>query len=639
MKSCRFVFVIALLFATFAQTFAQTSTTNATESKEEKDKARAELEKKAVALVDRTADDASLLKLPENRAFVDAHAADLIWKLDEKRARRLFRNAAEQLILAQAEFEKAEGEMPFMSMQMAQPRQQILQTVAKRDADLALELLLLTRPARLTAEIQKAAAAEAVAASQQPAPAQNESPAMSGWESKYLVQGELRLEQSFATRAAENNPQRAVKMIRESLAKNGVTGEVWNMLQKLHQKDEDAAKSLLGDVVAKLVESDLSRKENERQAAVQFLMRFTAAKPAEKSAEKKDAGTTDKKPPLKPDDAALRDVAGKVVDAFLQAKNFTSLFEINGLLPILEKLVPGRIAAIRQKQAALKKMLPAEQVQDMEMFSGLSNPNATPEEQIKSAAKVPPGMRRFVYQSAVTKMVQNGEAERARQLLNEAPAGTERDKALELIDSQVAQKAVKDGKFDDARKIIGKITNKNAQIEQLASMARAFHAKNTKEDKETAAKLMDEARRLIDDTPQSEEEINALLAVVAGYAVVEPTRAFALLEPLIDQANELMQAAALLSKYNKRDFRYRNGEMSYILGGGGMQGSVGRFRKELGLLAAADFERTRNLTDKFSRQDGQVLARLTLAQSILQEKNEVEVAGIGGGIVAFDFDF
>lgn len=637
MKSTRFVFIIALIFASLPQIFAQTSTTSATDSKEEKEKARAELEKKAVTLVDRTADDASLLKLPENRAFVDANAADLIWKLDEKRARRLFRNAAEQLILAQAEFEKAEGETPFVSMQMAQPRQQILQTVAKRDADLALELLLLTRPARLTAEIQKAAAAEAAAAAQQPAAAPSDGAAISGFESKYLVQAELRLEQSFATLAAENNPQRAVKLIRESLAKNGVTGEVWNLLQKLNQKDEDAAKSLLADVVAKLLESDLSKKENERQAAIQFLMRFAAARPADKpTTETKESG---KKPPLKPDESALRDVAGKVVDAFLQAKNFTSLFEINSLLPTLEKLVPGRIAAVRQKQAALKKTMPAEQTQFLDMFSGLNNPNAAPDEQIKNAAKAPTGMRRFAYQNAVTKMVQNGEAERARQLLNEAPAGTERDKALEMLDSQLAQKAVKDGKFDDARKIIGKITNKNAQIEQLVGMARAFHAKNTKEDRETAAKLMDEARRLMDDTPQSEEEINALLTVVAGYAIVEPARSFALLEPLVDQANELMQAAALLSKYNKRDHRFRSGEMSYILGGGQMQGSLWRFRRELGILAAADFERTRNLTDKFTRQDAQVLARLTLAQSILQEKTETEGAGIGvgGGSVIFDF--
>ena len=69
--------------------------------------------------------------------------------------------------------------------------------------------------------------------------------------------------------------------------------------------------------------------------------------------------------------------------------------------------------------------------------------------------------------------------------------------------------------------------------------------------------------------------------------------------------------------------------MSYVFGVGRAQSSLWRFRRELNLLAAADFERTRNLTDRFARQDMQILARLTLAQSILQERNEIEGAGMG----------
>lgn len=642
MKFSRLVFVIALILTLFPQAFSQTSATNAAESKEEKEKARLELVKKAVALVDRAADEAGLLKLPENRAHINANVADLLWKRDEKRARRLFRSAAEELILAQAEFEKIQSETPFMSMQMSQPRQQILQMVARRDAELALELLLLTRPAQLVADMQKAAAEAAAATGQQPAPARNEPAQMSGFESRFMVQNELRLEQSFTAMAAQNDPQRAVKLLRENLAKNGVTGEIWNSLQRLHLKDEEAAKSLLADAVAKLLESDLSKKENERQAAAQFLMRFSVVRPPSIVPPRpvtETTATTAKKTPFQPDDKMLRDVAGKIIDAFLQAKNFTSLNEINRLLPTLEKLVPERAAALRQKQASLKKTMTGEQTQQMETQNAINNPNAAPEERIKNAAKAMPGMRQMIYRGAVSQMVQNGETERARQLLAEAPAGAERDRALELLDSLVAQKAVKDGKFDEARKIIGKITNKSAQIEQLVLLARSFHAKNTKEDREAAAGLMDEAARLIYDVPQSEEETNALLSLVAGYAVVEPNRAFLLLDPLVEQANEVMQATAVLSKYNKRDIRFRSGEMSYVFGVGRAQSSLWRFRRELGLLAAADFERTRNLTDRFTRQDMQILARLTLAQSILQERNEIEGAGIGGSGAVVNFGY
>lgn len=635
MKFIRPVLAIALVLTLLPQTFAQTSVTNATESKEEKEKARAELMKKAAALVDRTADEATLLKLPENRAYVQAHAADLLWKRDEKRARRLFRSAAEELILAQAEFEKIQSETPYLSMQMSQPRYQILQLVSRRDPDLAYELLILTRPAQLVAEMQKAAAVEATGMAQQPASVQP-----SDFEGRFWVQSELRYEQIFLAASAANDPQRAAKLIRESLAKNGITGEVWNSLQRLHQKDEEAAKLLLAETVSKLLESDLSKRENERQAAAQFLMRFSAPQrtpqqlPQKNEAETKDSG---RKMPLQPDDKMLRDVAGKIIDFLLQAKNFTSLGEINRLLPTLEKLAPERVPLLKQKQAALKKTMTSEQSRQMEVSNVMSNPNATPEERLKNATKAMTGMRQFMYRDAVTKMVQNGEAERARQLLNEAPAGADRDKALELLDSLVAQKAVKDGKLDEARKVIDKITNKSSQMEQLVLLARSFHSKNTKEDREIAAGLMNEAARLIDDVPQSDEETNALLSLVAGYAVIEPNRAFILLDPLVEQANEVMQATAVLSKYNKRDYRFRSGEMSYVFGMGRAQNGIWRFRRELAMLAAADFERTRNLTDRLNRQDMQILARLTLAQSILEERNQVEGAGIGGSGVIMNF--
>ena len=67
------------------------------ESEEEKAKARKELERKALVLLDETLEGAQVLKLAENRAAVRVQAADLLWPRDEKRARALFRDAAADL--------------------------------------------------------------------------------------------------------------------------------------------------------------------------------------------------------------------------------------------------------------------------------------------------------------------------------------------------------------------------------------------------------------------------------------------------------------------------------------------------------------------------------------------------------------
>ena len=70
---------------------------------DEKEKAQKELEhrqelaRKTVALLDEIIAGAWGLKLPENRSFVQASAADLLWKHDEKRARTLFWDALSSL--------------------------------------------------------------------------------------------------------------------------------------------------------------------------------------------------------------------------------------------------------------------------------------------------------------------------------------------------------------------------------------------------------------------------------------------------------------------------------------------------------------------------------------------------------------
>src|SRR6266852_7019409 len=70
---------------------------------DEKDKAQKETEKrqalkrKTLGLLDEIVAGAWSLKLPENRSFVLAAAADSIWPHDEKRARNLFWDALNSL--------------------------------------------------------------------------------------------------------------------------------------------------------------------------------------------------------------------------------------------------------------------------------------------------------------------------------------------------------------------------------------------------------------------------------------------------------------------------------------------------------------------------------------------------------------
>lgn len=628
MNRFKFLAVSALVLiicgAALAQLPPTPATNSATASNDEKEKARLELEAKAFKLAESVASDAASLKLAENRAFVLAMCGDLLWKQDQKRARSMFRDAAAELVIANAEAEKGENDSPAAMFGFVQsPRRQILQTVARRDADLALELLVQTRSAKVAAEMAKAAAPQTPG---QKAEKDESVFAFGGRSAQFQAQEELRIEQSFAALAAEQDPKKAAKMFRDGLNK-GVSLEAFNLINKIYKKDAELANALLGEVAQKLSDSDFSKPmSQERTLAASFLRQYGLPQ----TAAVKDADA--KKEPLKLDQKTARDLAGKIADSLMKATTFTDLFQFSNALPVIEKILPERAAALQQKKTQLQKTAP-EGMRQLDSFAALGDDNAAPEKVIAASAQMPPGMRGMMYRRAIEKLVESNDYDRAKQILNTAPAGKERDEALAYVDGKLAEKLAKDGKFDEARKLIANIGTKSQQIEQLVKLALAFYARGDKDSRDAAAKLMDETRQMIDTTPQSEDEIGQLAQVVAGYAVIDPPRAFALLEPFVDQANELITAAAMLAKYQKGQTMYRDGEMVMASGLGQMRASM-RFVKELGLLAAADFDRTRNLADRFTRGDARLLIRLIVAQSVLNNNQNFNDAfgNFSGGI-------
>ncbi len=634
MKNLCFIYSLILLFLCVTAIPAQTTTESPTAAQDEKEKARLELEKKAFALAERVAADAATLKLPENRAFLIASAADLLWEQDAKRARSLFQSAATELVAANVEADKDDPNDPYAQESFYNsPRRTILQMAARHDPELALEMLIQTRSPKLAAEMQKTAAPAAAGQT-----AEKEAPKLFGNGLSNLqmqAQQELQLEQSLATQAAANDPKRAVKLFRESMAK-GVTYEVLNLVDKLHQKDAELANTLLAEVTGKLLESDFSKQTSrqERLLSGQLLRQF-----GQQSAAVKEADS--KKQPLKLDDKIQRDLANKIADNLVRptdsATSLSSYYELSSILPVLEKVIPERAAQLKQKQAEIKKSFSTEIKKsfsaEITLYSGyesLNDPNTPPEKLIADAAQIPVPIRSEAYRRAIDKMAAKGEIEPAKQLLKDAPVGKERDEALSYLDSKFVEKAVKDGKFDEARKIIATIGTKNAQIEQLVKLAVVFYDKGDKESRATALKIMDEARGMVDSTPQNEEEMQNLAQVIGGYAVIDSNQAFGLLAPFVDQTNELIQAAALIAKYQKQQFIFRDGEIMMTAGLEQVGGSL-HFIKQIGLLAAADFERTRDLADKFQRSDIRILLNLIIAQSILQKKTNGNSVGFTGG--------
>jgi hypothetical protein len=589
----------------------------------EKEKPASELEKNAIELLEQVIGETAALKLPENRALIYAMTGDALWARDEKRARGLFRAAGGEIFqVVNTKPEKPDSRSSEIDRpdvfnrrpaEILNLRQMVLRSLAERDAEMALEILQSTRAPEVAAEMQAYVAPVAAANSIQ----KQESPP--GAPRNFRVEQEIRLEQALIAKAAEQDPAKAAQKIRANLEK-GFSMEIIRALQRIYKKDAELASKLFDETIQKLLAADLSKSQANMNFAVSLLI-LNAFPPKENPNVKSQSSLT-------MDEKSARDVANKIADTFMKAANLSQLAALNNALPVLQKLVPERAAQLKQKQAALKKQAPPN-TRAFEPPASLNDPNAAPEKIIADATKAQPQMRGLLYRQAVTRGI-SGDAEKIRSLLQSQPESRERDDAIAALDSTLAMRQLHAGKADEARKIIDRMPFGAAKAEQLVQLAVASYRLNTKESRENALRLMGEAREMVKDFPEDKDETDGLLKVIAGFAVIEPERAFTMLAPVIEQANEVVNAQAVLARYNRQTQDFRDGEMVMSNNFGSLNAKVFRYGKELKLLAQNDFTRTRGLIDQFRRDDVRLFVRLFVAQSMLKDK-----IGLEGGMTIF----
>ena len=617
MRIPRFFYLVILLLSICISASAQTT---ATESNTEKEKAQKELEKRVLEMLDQAVSDAASLKLPQNRAIVYAIAGDLYWKFDEKRARELFRNSANDILVAnlEAEKDKKADDDPYAGVfEFDNVRNDILPLVAKHDADLALELLVQTRSTKI---------AEALAKATQPNAKQG-SGMLNFNPEQYRVRQEIALEQQFAVLAAEQNPDKAIKLIKDSLAK-GVSWNVMPLLQKINQKDEKKASALADDVIKKLVDTDLTKKNEDLGAAIQFLQYATNP----------NAPKTGKEKLFKFTDAQLKDLAEKLVNTFLQSSNSLEMtMGMSRAMASLEKIVPTKVSLLKQKQAEALKNLPPE-VKRFQQQEKLWNPNSTPEEILAELPKLNEYERTSAFESLTRKISQIEDEARAKKLIEQIPDEKARERAGEQYESAKISRTAKDGKLDEAKKLIGNLSKKKTQIQKLVALAMEFHKKDTEKDRETAVALMKDAKALANEFPEDEDELNDLMEIVKGYAVVNPDEAFRIFDPIVDQINDFVQASAILSKYNKRNRNFKKGELLMKVNGYSWDGLLlFRYINQIQLLGKADLNRMSLFSDKFTRNDARTIVKLFVAQGFLKVEKKGENDDSSGGGIYFDY--
>lgn len=291
---------------------------------------RAKVEQ-GLSLLGEVINEAPAMRLAENRALVQAMAADLLWAFDERRARALFGEAVTNLGQVAVTIPRDEAEREALLRTHGEVRQEVLQIAARRDPQLARALLRVT---------------------DQPAQRQGD---------------ELHLEMGLAMQMVAKHPEQAAGLAAETL-KRGVSGELTELIVRLQSRDRAAAASLASAVATKLQSSDLFASEEAAHVALD-LLRIASESVATRA-------------PLLHQQAlqALADTLA--VESIKNPDDNGLLLALQPLLPQVERYAPAHAPLIRRRLVRLK----AAAVEHGEPLDDDVMGSAAPEDMIQAAA-------------------------------------------------------------------------------------------------------------------------------------------------------------------------------------------------------------------------------------------------------------
>lgn len=609
LKSLFSLFTLSLLLIStvIAQTPAAQDSAKSGQKKTDQAKQQESLEKKALALLEDVLKEAANLRLAENRIRAQASAAEMLWKHDEKRARALFKQAADSFVELLANEEESAsnqtyviidgpamnqlGRYPALSQVRTQLRQELLQMLGAHDAKLARDFL------RATSR-----------------PVNREEMGYSN------MNGDTEMDLSIAARVAESDPKQALEIAEENLEK-GLPYGLANVLSQLQKKDRESAAKLTGGIMKKLRSENMATNHEAAMFALMLLQQQGEAGGVDSSSDEARAASA-RTSAL--DENTVRELIDMIVTAALsQAASKTSdsddedsggatplLGSINSLMPQIEKYAPSRAPLLRKKMTEYETTLDPNQRAYKEFESVIEKGDSRAI--MEAASKADPEMKKALAGQAIAKAFAEGEFDRARQLINEfiTDAG-QRKQMLASLDRQMLQRASMLGKLDEARTLLSRLPPE----ERAAMLAQFAMAAIGRGDKKLALQLLDEARNSVSAQATNYVELGALLQIARSYVAVDPARSFDIIEPTIDQLNTLVAAVATLDGFEYWQ-HFKDGEM---IGAGPsvVITTTLQCARDLAPLSRADFDRARAAADRFSRSEVRVMARLSVVQGVL----------------------
>jgi hypothetical protein len=553
-----------------------------------------EKQEKLIFATDRLLAESTGLRLAANRAYVLARAGKFLCKVDRDRATEQFRLAVGELATAQAtvvDLRKGSNLANDLN-NSSSIRPTILRSVAECDAELALQSLNRTRPPMVES-------------------------AMSGSREKTnkigdtsinftaIAQNETALEQSIIRLAAEQNPDRASALLKESL-KKGLTSETFSLLQRLNAKEPEEASRIANSVVENLSSTAFAKTNPPNYQGLALVSTFLSDYIRTKGQDEKF---------LKYDDAAIRSLEERAVAMYLEQRNGAGYVSSDLLIKAAEKLSPGNVLRLRAQEKALTAKYGGITTSRSQEMSKLMSSNPTAERLVSESKNYSPDERRQLLYSAAYKFADRDDYSAAAALVNENFSDDVLENAIQCLNWYYAHRLMNLGKYSEAERMMNDFPENNRNA-ALMSLAQVVFDKDKEKNGAYAVSILNRIRASMPERPPTQQEMGYLLQLVNAYTKIEPEQAFDMVETLVPQINELCDASIVIASFQ---------------GGSNMEQGEGIVAQGLPYgfyvdysviqkLADKDLDRTEKLIEQFSRPEMRVTLKMQLAENLANKQ-------------------
>jgi hypothetical protein len=591
----RTIFFCTTLLLLFAHaTRAQTPTPEDKSAGDAAREAQARLEGRALKLLEEIGDEAQGLRLAQNRVRTQVAVADLLWPHDEKRAREIFNEAMTSLASVTSSISADDPRRDQLIQEMLNLRNELMQSIAAHDPQLALDFLHATRPPSV------------------PMPGRN----------YYQVDQETQLEAGLAEQVAARDPHQALK-IADDILSRGLSGQLSNLLERMRGSDPSDAAKLAAEIAQKLHATNLNTNYEVANLAV-YLLNATRQADAgapnnvgnfQRGGRAPGAGGST---PIALDDQTRRDLLSQLVNAALaptDARNGNGaqylLNSLQQFMPDVERYVPAQAQALRSRSAQLTRanasMNPGQQEYQNAMQA------TSLDAMLDLAAKASPEMRGQIYSAAAWRAMNEGATERARQIIGEHIENPQqRAQMLDQLVQQAFFRAANAGDIEQARALLLRFKEPEQQAQMLLQLANMVAARGNGE---AARRLLDEVWNQIGGRAKNQSQFNLQLEAARAYTRFAPDRAFEIVDAATDRINELITAAAVLDGFGQESFEQdelKTQNSNWI-------SLVNQCGATLTALARTDFDRALSSADRLQRPETRVAARLAVARGALNQ--------------------